>query len=456
MASFLQDRKQDLHRLFALAWPIFVGQLAVIANGVIDTAMTSRYSAIDLAALAVGASIYISVSVGAGGVMQALAPMIGQLFGAHRFSEIGKEVKQGLWLAFFLTVGGSLILAFPQPFLAIARASPELNAKTTTYLQILAMSLPASLAFKVYSALTTAIGRPKILMALQVTALIAKLPLNALFIFGGFGIAARGGPGCALATTILAWSILLAAWLILRHAPFYRKFQIFGSGFIWPQWSSQRALLSLGIPMGMSYLIEVTAFTFMALYIARLGATAVAGHQIAANFGTVLYMVPLSIASATGTLVAQAIGAANQASARRIGDSGIGMAALLSLIIGIAVWIARAQIVRAYTADETIAAVAVPLFVYIGFYQVFDGIQVTSAFILRAYRIALVPTVIYAIALWGVGLGGGYILGFNIGGWVPFAFQGAAGFWLSNSISIALVAGGLFWYLRKIQNARAE
>ena len=456
MLSLLQDRKQDLQRLFNLAWPIFVGQLAVISNGVIDTAMTSRFSAMDLAALAVGASIYISVYVGASGVMQALAPTIGQLFGAKRFSEIGSEVKQGLWLAFFLSVCGSLILAFPQPFLSIAQASPELNAKTTTYLQILAMSLPASLAFKVYSSLTTAVGRPKILMILQIASLILKIPLNALFIFGGFGIAARGGPGCALATTMLAWSILLAAWLILRHAPFYRQFQIFSGGFAWPRWSSQRALLLLGIPMGISYLIEVTAFTFMALYIARLGATAVAGHQIAANFGAVLYMLPLSIASATGTLVAQAVGADNQLAARRIGDSGIGMAALLSLTIGITVWLTREQIVRAYTPNETIAAAAIPLLVYIGFYQVFDGIQATSAFILRAYRIALVPTFIYAIALWGVGLGGGYLLGFNIGGRIPVALHGAAGFWLGNSVSIAIVAGGLFWYLRKIQKVRAK
>jgi MATE family multidrug resistance protein len=452
MAFLLHNRRQDLSRLLALSWPILVGQLAVIGNGVIDTAMTSRFSALDLAALAVGASIYISVFVGASGVLQALAPTIGQLFGARKFLKVGLEVKQGLWLASFLTIAGSVVLAFPQPFLSIAQASPELNAKTTAYLQILAFALPATLAFKVYSALTTAVGRPKILMVLQIATLLLKIPLNALFIFGGLGIAARGGPGCALATTILAWVTLIAAWLMLRHSPFYREFQIFGSGFVWPKWPAQRALLTLGIPMGLSYLIEVTAFTFMALYIARLGATAVAGHQIAANFGTVLYMVPLSIASAAGILVAQEVGAGEYAIARRVGNSGIALAASLSLVIGIAVFLARTQIVRAYTSDASIAAAAVPLLVYIGFYQVFDGIQVTSAFILRAYRIALVPTIIYAVALWGVGLGGGYLLGFNIGGLVPLSLQGAAGFWFGNSVSITLVAGGLFWYLRKIQN----
>ncbi|MGI4938546.1 MAG: MATE family efflux transporter, partial [Janthinobacterium lividum] len=291
--------RRDLLRLSMLAWPIYIGQLAVIANGVIDTAMTSRFSALDLAALAVGASIYVSVFVGASGVLQALAPIIGQLYGAEKFAAIGVEVKQGAWLALFLTIVGTLVLAYPHPFLAIARASPALTHKATLYLQILALALPATLGFKVYASLNTAIARPKVLMLLQVAALALKIPLNALFIFGGFGMPAFGGPGCAIATTLLAWLTLAAAMLLLRFSGSYRQYRIFGSGWVAPGWRAQQALLSLGLPMGLSYLIEVTAFTFMALFIARMGEVAVAGHQIAANFGAVMYMLPLSVASAT-------------------------------------------------------------------------------------------------------------------------------------------------------------
>ncbi len=337
MTGTASNRRADLRRLSRLAWPIFVGQLAVIANNVIDTAMTSRYSALDLAALAIGASIYISVFVGASGVLQALSPLIGQLFGARDLAAIGVEVKQGAWLALFLTVSGGLILAFPQPFLAIAQASPELTGKATLYLQILALALPATLGFKVYAALNTALGRPKVLMLLQVAALALKIPLNALFIFGAFGVPAFGGPGCAIATTVLAWLSLLAAFLLLRFSPSYRPYRIFDSGFVLPTWRAQRALLGLGVPMGLSYLIEVTAFTFMALFIARMGEVAVAGHQIASNFGAVLYMLPLSIAIATGTLVAQAIGARDMVAARRVGNHGIVLAGAVSVVVNLVV-----------------------------------------------------------------------------------------------------------------------
>ena len=438
-------------RIGALAWPMLVGQLAVIANGVIDTAMTSRFSSADLASLAVGASIYVSSFVGLSGVLQAVSPIIGQLYGARKYERIGFEVKQSIWLALFLSLAGFVLLLFPQPLLALAHASPETADKVTLYLRILALALPATLGFRIYGSLNTALARPKMVMAIQVGALLLKIPLNLLFIFGGLGLPAMGGPGCATATAIAAWSAVLASLVLLRRDPFYRQFRLFGAGFVAPQWQPQKALLKLGIPMGLSYLIEVTAYTFMALFIARIGTNAVASHQVTANFGTVLYMLPLSIANATGTLVAQALGANRMQEARRIGHAGIRLAALCSVTVGVLVWLFRGAIIRAYTPDAAVIAAAMPLFVFIAFYQLFDSVQVTTAFVLRAYKVAVVPTVIYAVALWGVGLCGGYVLGLDPFGIAPQALQGAAGFWLGNSASLGLVAIGLLWYLRRVE-----
>jgi MATE family multidrug resistance protein len=451
-----QQPTRDTSRIAALAWPILIGQLAVIANGVIDTAMTSRFSATDLAALALGASIYVSIFVGLNGVLQALSPIVGHLFGAHRFKDIGAEIKQGAWLAAFLTIIGSVALLFPQPLLSLAHAPPELSEKAVLYLRTLALALPATLGFRIYAALNTAVGRPKMVMTIQIIGLLLKVPLNALFIFGGLGLPAFGGPGCAMATASISWLTFLVGWAILHKDRSYRAFAIFGSGFVPPRREPLLALLKLGIPMGLSYLIEVTAFTFMTIFITRLGATVVAGHQITANFATVLYMLPLSIASATSTLVAQAIGAGRMDAARRVGYAGIRLAAILSVSIGCLVWVTREYIVRAYTPNEAIIAAALPLYVFIAFYQLFDSVQVTTAFVLRAYRVAVIPTLIYAVALWGIGLGGGYVLGLDPFGISPPALQGAAGFWFGNSASLGLVAVGLLWYLHNVQRKAAR
>ena len=438
-------------RIASLAWPLLVGQLAVIANGVIDTAMTSRFPAQDLAALAIGASVYVSIFVGLNGVLAALSPIIGQLVGARKIEAIGEEVRQGLWLALFLTVAGCILLLNPRFLLFIAQASDELENKVSAYLQVLALALPATMAFRVYASLNTALARPKMVMFLQVGGLLLKVPLNMLFIFGGLGLPAFGAPGCAMATTAVAWTSALVGFGMLAFAPGYRQFALFSKGVTPPRWKAQRTLLRLGIPMGLSYLIEVTAFTFMALFIARLGPLPVAGHQITANLGTVLYMLPLSIANATGTLVAQAIGGQRPEEARQMGVAGIALAGGLSTLLGLAVWLLREPIIHAYTPDAKVFAAALPLFIYIGFYQLADSVQVTAAFVLRAYRVAVVPTIMYAVSLWGVGLCGGYLLGLDPLGFTPPALRGASGFWLANSLSLALVAAGLLWYLRRVQ-----
>ena len=442
-------------RVASLAWPIVVGQLAVIMNGVIDTIMTARYSALDLAALGLGASVYVSIFVGLSGVMQALSPTIGQLYGAKKYDAIGHEVRQGVWLAIFLSLFGSALLLFPDPLLNIAQAPPALDNKVREYLALLSLALPATLGFRVFAALNTAVSRPRIVMILQVgTLVLLKLPLNALLIFGGLGIPALGTPGAAIATCIAAWIALIVGWWLAAKGESYRVFQVQGYGVERPAWRTQLALLRLGLPMGMSYLIEVTSFTFMALFIARMGSETLAAHQIAGNFGTVLYMLPLSIASATGILVAQEIGAGKLLAARHAGDAGIRLSVAVSVSIGLLVFFSRAYIVALYTPDPQIAAIALSLFLFIAFYQFFDAMQVGAAFVLRAYKVATVPTLMYAIGLWGVGLGGGYWMGFNVPGNIPTVLTGAAGFWLGNSVSLALVAAALFWYMRHVQSLR--
>ncbi len=445
----------DVRKIFGLAWPVLIGQLAIVAFGVIDTAMVGRYSATDLAALGLGASIYISVYIALTGIVTALQPIVAQLYGGGRYDEIGDEVRQALWLALALTVIGSLILYFPAPLLQLAHAPAALRERTEAYLQILSFGLPASLAFRVYSSLATAVGQPRLVMFLQVGALMLKIPLNNWLIFGGLGMPAAGGPGCALASTIINWLLGGVALLLLTRLDVFAPFAIF-SRFCWPVWRRQAALLKLGLPMGLSYLIEVTSYTFMALFIARFGTTTLAGHQIAANLGAVLYMTPLSIGIATSTLVARALGAQRYAAAQALARRGILVACAIACCYGLIVLALRPYIIAGYTPNAQVAAAAMPLVLIVVFYHLCDALQITSAFVLRAYRIVVVPTVIYAVALWGVGLGGGYLLGFDVGGLAPAWLTGARGFWVANTASLVVAGVGLLFYWRWVSARYAD
>ncbi|WP_233829780.1 MATE family efflux transporter [Paraburkholderia sp. ZP32-5] len=437
----------DVRKIAALAWPVLIGQLAIIAFGVLDTAMVGRYSAVDLAALGLGSSIYVSVYIGLTGILTALQPIAAQLYGARRYSEIGEEVRQSLWLAAALTVLGFLILFFPGPLLNLSRVPEALHERTLAYLRILAFGLPAGLAFRIYSSVANALGKPRLVMFLQVAALLLKIPLNLWFIFGGLGVPALGGPGCALASTLLNWTLAVLGMLLLARVDDFKALGIF-TRFCWPVWQRQAAQLRLGIPMGLSYLIEVTSYTFMALFIARFGTTTLAGHQIAGNIGAVLYMTPLSIGIASSTLVAQALGAHRPEAARTLSRHGITMAVAIACCYGSLVLVLRPYIVSGYTTNAQVAAAALPLVLIVACYHLFDSLQITTAFVLRAYKVAVVPTVIYAIALWGVGLGGGYALGFDTTGLTPAWLTGARGFWVANTTSLAIAGIGLLVYWR--------
>lgn len=439
----------DIRRIAGLAWPVLVGQLAIIAFGVIDTAMVGRFSALDLAALGLGMSIYVSIYIGLTGILSALQPIAGQLYGARRYAEIGEEVRQAMWLAVLLAAPGFLLLHFPHPLLRLAHAPAELTDRTVAYLRILSFGLPASLLFRIYNALTNAAGKPRLAMILQVGALAVKVPLNLWFIFGGLGVPALGGPGCGLASTLINWALAIVGFTLLARLDVFEPLAIFAR-FTRPVWHRQKALLVLGVPMGLSYLIEVTSYTFMALFIAQFGTTTLAGHQIAGNIGAVLYMTPLSIGVASSTLVARALGAGRFDEARALGRHGVALACGLACAYGIVVFALRPLIVSGYTPNPTVAAAAMPLVAIVTVYHFFDALQITTAFVLRAHKMAVVPTAIYAIALWGVGLGGGYLLGFDVGGAVPAQFTGARGFWIASAASLMLAGGGLALYLRHI------
>lgn len=433
-------------RIAPLAWPVFVGQVAVLAFSTVDTMMAARAGGTDLAALAIGGAAYITVFIGLMGIVLAISPIAGQLFGAQHFEACGAQLHQAMWLALLLSVPGCLLLLFPQPFLDLARAEPAVAEKVRGHLAALAVALPPALLFTAFRGFNIAVSRPKIVMLLQLGALALKVPLTALFVFGAGPVPALGAPGCGVATASCMVLQLAAVWTILTRDPFYARFHI-GDRISRPHRGSLLALVRLGVPMGGSIMIEVTGFTFMAFFISRLGATPVAGHQIAVNLVSLMFMMPLAIANAASTLVAQRIGAGDEGDAHRIGWHGVEIGVAIAALMGGAVYLLREPIIGLYTADAVIVAAAMPLLAWVAAFHIADAAQAVAGFVLRAYRIALVPLLIYALAIWGVGLAGGYAVGFNLTGLTPPALLGAAGMWSAATTGLVVAATGMCGFL---------
>ncbi|HEX8986551.1 MAG TPA: MATE family efflux transporter [Rhodocyclaceae bacterium] len=439
-----------IRELLHLAWPVLVAQLAIVANGAFDTIMAGRLSALDLAAVGIGAAVQATVLVSLLGVLLALPPTVAQLFGAGQRSDIGREIHQAVWISLALGMVIVLLLRFPQPFLAISELQPDVDAKVRAYLDASAWAVPGIVGFRLFFGLSTGIGRPRPVMVFNLLALALKIPLNAVFMYGLLGFPALGGPGCAVATAIDMSLIAVLAWRwCLRH-PDYAEFKL-GRGAWRPDLEAMLAFLRLGVPIGLTFLADVTAFTFMALFIARLGPVVAGAHQIAANLAVLAYMLPLSLGSATAVLAGHAIGAGQPARARRASWTGIGVGLGLAAILSTLLWSSAPAIAALYTPDPAVRAAAVPLIVLVGFYHLGDALQAVAVNALRGYKRSTVPMLIYAAALWGVGLGGGVALGLSHLFGPP---RGAAGFWLAGIGGIVIAGGMVTAYLNAVSRVR--
>jgi len=427
--------------IYRLAWPVLVAQLAVMAYAVIDTMMAGRYATEDLAAVGIGASIYVSIFVSLMGVLLAVSPIVAQLLGGGRYAEVGEQVRQGMWLTLALTLLSIVVLRFPEPFLALSSPEAAVADKVRSYLAIAAWGAPASLAFRLFASYTTAVSLPRVMMGLNLAGLLLKVPLAWALVFGHLGVSAMGAAGCALSTAIVNWIICIAAWVWCARAPAYARYRVFAH-WSWPRMRDQLHLAALGAPIGLTFLVDVTAFTFMALFIARLGAVNSAAHQIAGNVAAVMYMLPLALGNGVGVLVAQAVGGRHYEVARSTGLTGVALAAGLGLIVAVVVIAGVSAVTVIYTEDGAVRGVAATLLVLVAVYHVFDAIQAVTVSALRGYKRAVVPMAISAMSLWGVGLAGGYVLGLSdvldlsaIGLHTPL---GAAGFWASAIAGLAL------------------
>jgi MATE family multidrug resistance protein len=435
-----------------LGWPLFIANLALVGNSTIDTIMAGQLSATDLAAVAVGSSIYVSVYIGLMGVLQALSPIAGHHFGAQRWRAIGDDLQQALWLSIFLTIAGLPIVLATDAWLGFARVDADVASIATTYLQAIAFGLPAALAARAFVALNAAVSRPKITMLINVSALALKVPLNAVFMFGAGPIPAMGGAGAGVATAVLAWLMLALNLGVWRFDPFFRRFH--SARVHMARWQSQRELLKLGIPIGLSVLFEVTSFTFMAVLIARLGTASVAGHQVVGNIAALLFMVPLAIGIATSVLVAQSLGAGHPQVARAAALRGFRLSIAIALVAATVVWLMREPLVALYTTDAAVSAIALTLIGWTAVFHVFDAGQGVAGFALRGYKNTLWPMVIYGVSLWGVGLVGGYWIAFN--DTLVGAPRGAVGFWEAATVALAFAAISLAWLANVVSRRTAQ
>ena len=415
-------------------------QIAQMGMGLLDTIMAGRYSAVDLAGVALGSSILWPLMLLVMGLIQAITPTVSQLNGARNYKEIGEVIRQGLWIAI---AGGLLISVILNQIgfvYALLDVDPKASPISIAYLQMTSLGMPAVTCFFCLRFLAEGMNFTKPALYIAVCGLLIKAPLNYALIYGKFGFPEMGGVGCGVAQAVIMWFQLFAITIVVTRPRFDKVH--WQSKFSLPDWSRIRPLLQLGIPIGATIFAEMGLFALTTLLLGRYGAEVVASHNIAMSINALFFMPALALGMASTIRIGFRIGAGESEQARTTAGIALGATIGIALIGSLTMFFLRTQIVGAYTTEASVLDLASTLLLFAVFFLVFDACQSTCLGILRGYKDTKTPLFIALLCFWLIGLPVGCTLGFGL---ISDPMQ-VFGFWIG--LASGVISAGILLSLR--------
>ncbi|KMV35938.1 MdtK family multidrug efflux MATE transporter [Franconibacter pulveris] len=438
----------EARQLLALAIPVILAQVAQTAMGFVDTVMAGGYSATDMAAVAIGTSIWLPAILFGHGLLLALTPTIAQLNGSGRRDRIAHQVRQGFWLAGMVSVLVMVVLWNAGYIIhAMHNIDPQLADKAVGYLRALLWGTPGYLCFQVARNQCEGLARTKPGMVIGFIGLLVNIPVNYIFIYGHYGMPELGGVGCGVATASVYWVMFASMLLYVKRAHAMRDIQ-HAQHFGKPDWAVIKRLTQLGLPIALALFFEVTLFAVVALLVSPLGIVDVAGHQIALNFSSLMFVLPMSLAAAVTIRVGYRLGQGSTLDAQTSAWTGIAVGVCMAVVTAIFTVVMRKHIALLYNDNPQVVALASFLMLLAAVYQISDSIQVIGSGVLRGYKDTRSIFFITFIAYWVLGLPSGYVLALTD---LVVEPMGPAGFWTGFIIGLTSAAIMMFWRMRYLQ-----
>lgn len=436
--------RDDLGRLATLAGPVVVAEIGWMSMGLVDTIMVAPLGATAIGAVGLGGILFMAIAIFGMGLLLGLDTFVSQAHGAGNALECRRWLGHGLALALILGVPGTLLLAFGGRWLASLGLHPNVLSDTRSYVEVVTWSLLPLLVYSAFRRYLQGMGVVRPIVVALLSANLVNVAANWMLIYGHLGLPRLGVAGAAWATVIsrvyLAVVLGGASWLEARavRVEMWRALGPIEPGRLW-------RLLKLGLPAASQITLEVGVFAAATALAGRLDPVSLASHQIALNVASVVFMVPLGVASASAVLVGQAVGARDGAGAARAGWGALGSMAVFMVLVAAVFVTVPHWLVGAFTTESTVVALASRLLLVAAVFQLFDGLQAVATGALRGVGDTRTPMLLNLAAHWGLGLPVGYVLCFRQG-W------GVSGLWVGLSIGLISVGAALvFVWRRRVQ-----
>ncbi|MBL5828332.1 MATE family efflux transporter [Serratia fonticola] len=439
----------EARSLLALAIPVIIAQISQTAMGVVDTIMAGSYSATDMAAVAVGTSIWLPTILFGHGLLLALTPVIAQLNGAGRRDRIAYQVRQGFWLASGVSLLIIAVIYNSQLVIDMMHnIDPLLAEKAVGFLHAIMWGAPGYLFFQVVRGQCEGLSKTKPGMVIGFLGLLINIPINYILIFGKFGMPEMGGVGCGVATASVYWMMFLMMRWFAKRASSLRDIKLEEGAHRGPDWQALKRLIGIGLPVALALFFEVTLFAVVALLVSPLGIVAVAGHQIALNFSSLMFVLPLSLGVGATIRVGHRLGEGSVEGARIAAYAAIAVGIAMASCSALFTAAFRESIALLYNDNPAVVTMASHLMLLAAIYQISDSIQVIGSGILRGYKDTRAIFYITFVAYWVLGLPSGYLLALT--DYIVPA-MGPSGFWFGFIIGLTFAAIMMVLRMRWLQ-----
>ncbi len=441
-ASSTPTKRQEFAAIVAIAAPLAAAYLAEFAIVVTDMMFVGRLGTVELAAVGLAGNLTfdaLSVSIG---VISIVGVMVAQAHGRRDKAEASRSVRQGLWMAAFLSVLGLGFCLALVPLLSLTGQDPEVLVLADEYVTALMWSFPPTMIYTVLANFLAALGRAHVIMVVAVVSVGLNMLVNYTLVFGNFGFPALGVAGAGYGTTIVSLFTLVCLAGYVRWSTAIQDYMIF-PGLQRPEPRVWGDILRHGLPIAGITIAESGMFSVVAILMGLFGATALAASQIVFGVIDVGLVLAFALAEAAAIRVAHGIGAGRPQQSRNAGFLALAMGSVIILCAAAIAWSVPELIVGLFlgaleTADPAVTSLAISLFTVAAIFQIFDGLQMIAVQALRGLKDTLVPMLLACLGLWGFGVTGGYVLGF-VADWGP------QGLWWGLTLGLGVSALLLVW-----------
>ena len=384
--------------------PIIIAQLGVILMGVIDIMMIRDLGVVATAAAGATNDIFFLVSMLSIGSMNIIAPLISQYFQKENAAECKKTLISGMILALAL---GTLTMGVIELILLnfdLLGQTPLVSIEAKKFLSVLNWSVLPILGFLACKQFTDGLSLTKVAMTLTWVGLLTNTFLNWLLIYGNLGFPAMGLEGAGIATTLARGMMLVLILIFIFSNQTTRKIILTPLGTYFEAKSVWK-VFRLGLPVGLTYFLEIAAFSVAGLLIGNIDHYSQAAHRVVITLVSTTYMITSGIGIASAIRIGKVYAERNIPKIRKMGSAAL-LAAILIMGVFCVIFLSIPEIlvIPLIENDPQAVPIAISLLIIGGVFQISDGVQAVGLGVLRGMEDVNIPTLIALVAYWVIAL----------------------------------------------------